>query len=115
MNDLNNQYYLCGRVYFETIKPMFKQMLIYIPPTWDAFCNTFYISIPDDKPPQNYLEGWQGLREEILTKLFKLNILIYHNEIYEILRRLGVKTLLLKLIHQHHAYCKQEGSTILEL
>ena len=56
-----------------------------------------------------------GLREEILTKLFKLNILVYREEIYEIFRRLGEQTLLLKLIHQHHAYCKQEGSTILEL
>jgi len=89
MNDLNNQYYLCGRVYFETIKPMFKQMLIYIPPTWDAFCNTFNISIPDDEPSQIYLEVWQELIEEILTKLFKLNILVYREEIYEIFRRLG--------------------------
>ena len=114
MNAMNNQYYLHGKVYFETIKPMFKQMLIYVPTTWDAFCNTFNISIPDDEPSQIYLEGWQGLREEILTKLFKLNILIYHNEIYEILRRLGEYQLIKELEQKHHAYCKQEGDRILE-
>lgn len=114
MNAMNNQYYLCGKVYFETIKPMFKQMLIYVPSTWEDFCNTFYISIPDE-PPQNYLEGWKELREEILTKLFKLNILVYPRETYEIFRRLSEQTLLLELIHRHHAYCKLEGGIILEL